>query len=139
MPGNAAPGRLGLDLLEDTTCILVQRIINCILEVVRYSDEPLSQNLSAYLGSRLKHNYVYMSNLFSDKLGITIEKFYIFHKIQRVKELLVRDEFSLTEIAFKLHYSSPAHLSNQFKKVTGVTASRFKQEQERKKRLPQTR
>jgi AraC-like DNA-binding protein len=132
-----ATERLGLELLEDTTCILVQRIINAILEVARRSDEPLSQNLSVYLSSRLKHNYVYMSNLFSEKLGTTIEKFYIFHKIERVKELLILDECNLTEIAFTLHYSSPAHLSNQFKKVTGLTPSRFRKESERKKPFQQ--
>ena len=136
-PEAGSTERLGLDLLEDTTCILVQRIINVILEVARRTDEPLSQNLSVYLSSRLKHNYVYMSNLFSEKLGITIEKFYIFHKIERVKELLILDECNLTEIAFTLHYSSPAHLSNQFKKVTGLTPSRFRKESERKKPFQQ--
>ena len=127
--------RVGLELLDNKKSILIQRIKNIIIEVVHYSDEPLVHNLSVYLSDRLDHNYIYMSNLFSERLGITIEKFYICHKIERAKELLIYDELTLTEIAFKLHYSSSAHLSNQFKKVTGLTPSRFKQQNDKKRSL----
>lgn len=125
------------DLFEDTKSTLVRRIKSSIIEFVHYSVEPPTQNLSVYLSNRLRHNYVYMSNLFSEKLGITIEKFYICHKIERVKDFLICDEFNLTAIALKLHYSSPAHLSSQFKKVTGLTPSRFKQQSKRQELTPQ--
>lgn len=125
------------DLIEDTKSTLVRKIKSSIIEFIRYSVEPPTQNLSVYLSSLLRHNYVYMSNLFSEKLGITIEKFYICHKIERVKEFLISDELNLTEIAFKLHYSSPAHLSSQFKKITGLTPSRFKQQSKRRDLSPQ--
>jgi YesN/AraC family two-component response regulator len=125
------------DLFEDTKSTLVRKIKSSIIEFVRYSVEPPTQNLSVHLSSLLRHNYVYMSNLFSEKLGITIEKFYICHKIERVKEFLIGDELNLTEIAFKLHYSSPAHLSSQFKKITGLTPSRFKQQSKRRDLSPQ--
>jgi AraC-like DNA-binding protein len=93
---------------------------------VHYSDEPLAVNLSAYLSEKLQHDYTYLANLFSEVQGTTIEKFFISHKIERVKELLVYNELTLTEIAYKLHYSSVAHLCTQFKKVTGLTPSYFK-------------
>jgi YesN/AraC family two-component response regulator len=125
------------DLLEDTKSTLVRKIKSSIIEFVLYSVEPPTQNLSVYLSSLLRHNYVYMSNLFSEKLGITIEKFYICHKIERVKQFLIGDELNLTEIAYKLHYSSPAHLSSQFKKITGLTPSRFKQQTKRRDLSPQ--
>lgn len=117
----------GFELLEDKKKILLQQIKTHIIQLVYYSDEPLVQNLSVYLSDKLNHDYTYMSNLFSDKLGITIEKFYICHKIERVKELLTYGELSLTDIAFIMHYSSVAHLSSQFKKVAGMTPSDFKQ------------
>jgi AraC-like DNA-binding protein len=116
----------GFELIEDKKSILIQQIKNLIIELVYFFEEPLVQNLSVYLSDKLHHDYTYMSNLFSDKLGITIEKFYICHKIERVKELLTYDELSLTDIAFKMHYSSVAHLSSQFKKVAGMTPSEFK-------------
>ena len=124
--------KTGLELLDDKKSILVQKIINTIRDVVRLSDEPLVYNLSVHLSSMLGHDYTYMSNLFSEKLGTTIEKFYIVRKIERVKELLIEDELTLTAIAYKMHYSSVAHLSSQFKKVTSLTPSRFKQLQEKK-------
>jgi len=118
---------LDLELLEDKKKILVEQIKTLIIKLIYHSDEPLVKNLSVYLSNQLNHDYTYMSNLFSNQLGITIEKFYICHKIERVKELLVYQELSLTDIAYKLHYSSVAHLSAQFKKVTGFTPTHFKQ------------
>jgi len=116
----------GFELLEDKKLILVQQIKNTIIAIVHYSYEPLVINLSALLSKKLGYDYTYMSNLFSKHLGITIERFYISHKIERVKELLIYDELTLTEIAFRMQYSSVAHLSSQFKKVTGFTPSDFK-------------
>jgi len=121
----------GFELLEDKKDILIQQIKNIIVEVVYYIEEPLVYNLSGYLSARLDHDYTYMSNLFSERLDITIEKFYIFHKIERVKDLLLYERLTLTEIAHKMHYSSLAHLSSQFKKITGLTTSQFKQQNDR--------
>ena len=117
----------GLELMDDKKSVLVQRIKNIIVEVVHYSEEPLTVNFSIFLSEKLQHDYTYMANLFSEVQGTTIEKFIIAHKIERVKELLVYNELNLTEIAYQMHYSSVAHLSAQFKKVTGLTASHFKQ------------
>jgi YesN/AraC family two-component response regulator len=116
----------GFELLEDKKNILVEQAKTSIIHLVYHSDEPLVQNLSVYLSHKLGYDYTYISNLFSEKAGTTIEKFFICHKIERVKELLTYAELSLTEIAFKMHYSSVAHLSNQFKKITGLTPSQFK-------------
>jgi YesN/AraC family two-component response regulator len=123
---NKALKKAGLELMDDDKSILVERIKTIIIELVHYNDKQLKINLSDYLSEKLNHNYTYLSNLFSELKGITIEKFYLSHKIERVKELLVYDELNLTEIAYKLHYSSVAHLSNQFKKMTGLTPSHFK-------------
>lgn len=117
----------GLLLMDNKRSILVEKIKSTIIEMVHYSDELIKVNLSDYLSEKLDHDYTYLANLFSEVKGITIEKFYLGHKIERVKELIVYDELNLTEIAFKMHYSSIAHLSNQFKKVTGLTPSHFKQ------------
>ena len=116
----------GLELMDDNKNILVERIKTIIIELIHYSDKQIKINLSIYLSEKLNHNYTYLSNLFSDVKGSTIEKFYLSQKIEKVKELLVYDELNLTEIAYKLHYSSVAHLSNQFKKMTGLTPSHFK-------------
>ena len=94
--------------------------------MVHYSDEQIKVNLSDYLSEKLNYNYTYLANLFTEVKGTTIEQFLLAHKIEKVKELLIYDELSLTEIAWKLHYSSVAHLSNQFKKMTGLTPSHFK-------------
>jgi YesN/AraC family two-component response regulator len=123
----------GFGLLEDKKSILVEKIKNAIITLVHYSEELLVYNLSAYLIARLDYDYTYMSNLFSEKMGITIEKFYIKHKIERAKELLIYDEHSLTEIAFILQYRSVAHLSGQFKKIVGLTPSCFKKQQDKKR------
>lgn len=117
----------GLELLEDKKSILIEKIKNIVVEMIHYSDEPPRTNFSDYLSSKLNYDYNYLSNLFSEVKGTTIAHFIIAHKIERAKELLVYDELTLTEIADKLHYSSVAHLSNQFKKVTGLTPSFFKQ------------
>ena len=123
---NVALKKAGLALMDDNKTILVEKIKTIIIEMVHYSDEQIKINLSDYLSEKLNHNYTYLSNLFTEVKGTTIEKFYLSHKIEKVKELLVYDELNLTEIAWKLHYSSVAHLSNQFKKMTGLTPSHFK-------------
>ncbi|MEP7234196.1 MAG: helix-turn-helix domain-containing protein [Ignavibacteriota bacterium] len=119
--------RSGLELMDDKKAILIQKIKNLIVETIHYTDEELKINFSDYLSEKLNYNYTYLSNLFSEVESITIEHFIIKHKIERVKELLVYDELTLTEIAFRLHYSSVAHLSNQFKKITGLTPTFFKE------------
>jgi YesN/AraC family two-component response regulator len=116
----------GLELLDDKKSVLIQKIKNVIIELIHYSEEPLAINFSDFLSKKLNHNYTYLANLFSEVQGTTIEKFIIAHKIERVKELLVYNELNLTEIAYLMHYSSVAHLSTQFKKVTGLTPSHFK-------------
>jgi AraC-like DNA-binding protein len=119
--------RSGLELMDDKKSVLIEKIKNVIVELVHYSEEPLIVNLSEFLSQKLNHDYTYLANLFSEVQGTTIEKFFISHKIERVKELLVYDELTLTEIAYQMHYSSVAHLSTQFKKVTGLTPSHFKE------------
>lgn len=118
--------RSGLELMDDKKSVLIQKIKNVIVELIHYSEEPLTINFSDHLSQKLNHNYTYLANLFSEVQGTTIEKFIIAHKIERVKELLVYNELNLTEIAYLMHYSSVAHLSAQFKKVTGLTPSHFK-------------
>jgi AraC-like DNA-binding protein len=126
----------GLELMDDKKSMLIEKIKSVIVESIHYSEEQLQINFSKYLSEKLNYDYTYLSNLFSEVEGTTIEHFIIAHKIERVKELLVYNELNLTEIAWKLHYSSVAHLSNQFKKVTGLTASHFKQlRQKRRKTL----
>jgi len=116
----------GLELINDQKSILIERIKNAIIELVHYDDELPKINFSDYISDKLKHDYTYLANLFSEITGLTIEHYIIAHKIERVKELLLYDELNLTEIAYKLNYSSVAHLSNQFKKVTGLTPTFFR-------------
>ena len=116
----------GLELLDDKKSILIERIKNLIVEMVHYSDQLPTLNYSEYISNKLQYDYTYLSNIFSEVKGTTIQQFIIIHKIERVKELLLYDELNLTEIAYKLQYSSVAHLSNQFKKVTGLSPSFFK-------------
>jgi AraC-like DNA-binding protein len=116
----------GLALINDKKIILVEKIKNIIIELVHYSESQLKINLSDYLSEKLDYDYTYLANLFSEKEGTTIEHFFLTHKIERVKELLIYDELTLTEIADKLHYCSVAHLSYQFKKRTGLTPSHYK-------------
>jgi AraC-like DNA-binding protein len=123
---NVALKLTGLELIDDKKSILIERIKTSIIELVHHTDEQIKTNLSDFLSKKLNYNYTYLANLFSEVKGTTIEKFYLFNKIEKVKELLVYDELNLTEIADKLHYSSVSHLSNQFKKMTGLTPSHFK-------------
>ena len=118
--------KTGLELMDDKKSILVEKIKNTIIELVHYTDNEIKVNLSDYLSNTLQFDYTYLSNLFSEVKGITIEKFYLTHKIEKVKELIVYDELNLSEIANKMHYSSVAHLSTQFKKYTGLTPTHFK-------------
>jgi len=118
--------KVELELMDDKKSILVEKIKMIIIELVHYTDEQIKVNLSDYLSEKLNYNYTYLANLFSEVKGTTIEKFYLYHKIERVKGLLIYNELNLSEIAYKLNYSSVAHLSNQFKKITGLTPSHFK-------------
>lgn len=119
----------GLEVMDDKRSMLIEKIRNVVIQLVHHSDEQLKMNFSVFLSDKLGYDYTYLANIFSAVQGITIEKFLIAHKIERVKELLVYDELNLTQIAEKLHYSSVSHLSNQFKKITGLTPSHFRQMQ----------
>lgn len=118
--------KVGLELMDNRKSILVEKIQNAIIELVHYTEEQIKVNLSDFLSEKLNYDYTYLANLFSEVKGTTIEKFYLKHKIEKVKELIVYDELNLSEIAYKMHYSSVGHLSNQFKKITGLTPSHFK-------------
>jgi len=124
----------GLGLLDDKKNILVEKIKNVIIEMIHFSDELPKVNDSDYISEKLNYDYTYLSNTFSDVKGMTIQKYIIMNKIERVKELLLYDELSLTEIAWKLNYSSVAHLSNQFKKITGLTPTYFKELKHKRER-----
>jgi AraC-like DNA-binding protein len=116
----------GLELMDDKKAVLIEKIKNVIIEMVHHSDEVLKVNFSDYLSEKLKHDYTYLANLFSEVQGTTIEQFIISHKIERIKELIIYGELNITEIAWKMNYSSVAHLSNQFKKMTGLSPSHFR-------------
>ena len=118
--------KAGLELMDDKKAMLVEKIKNVIIEMIHYADELPKTNNSDYISKKIQYDYTYLANLFSEVQGITIEHYIIAHKIERAKELLIYNELSLTEIAEKLHYSNVAHLSNQFKKVTGLTPTFFK-------------
>jgi len=117
----------GLELLDSKRAILIEKIKNVITEMIHYSDELPTANYSDYISEKLGYDYTYLSNIFSEVKGITIQQFIIINKIEKVKELLLYEELNLTEISYKLHYSSVAHLSNQFKKITGFSPSYYKQ------------
>lgn len=125
----------GLELMEDKKGILIEKIKNVIVEMIHHNNEMPSLKFSTYLSEKLHYDYTYLANLFSEVQGTTIEQFLIGHKIERIKELIIYGELNMTEIAWKMNYSSVAHLSNQFKKVTGLTPSHFKQ-LKLKRRLP---
>lgn len=127
--------KCGLELMVDKKIILVEKIKKVIVEIIHYSEEIPKINFSDYLSKKLNYDYKYLSNLFSEVKGMSIQHFTILHKIERVKELLVYDELSLKEISYRLHYSSVSHLSNQFKKVTGLTASHFKNMKHKRRTL----
>jgi len=116
----------GLELMDDQKANLIEKIKSVIIEMVHYADELPKIKNSDYLSEKLHYDYTYLANLFSEVAGLTIEHYIIAHKIERVKELLMYDELNLTQISYKMNYSSVAHLSNQFKKVTGLTPSHFK-------------
>ena len=123
----------GLELLEGKKNILIEKIKNVIIEMIHYADEVPKMNYSDYISEKLGYDYTYLANVFSEVKGITIQQYIIIHKIERVKELLLYDELNLTEIAYRLHYSSVSHLSAQFKKVTGLSPSFFKQLKQKRK------
>jgi AraC-like DNA-binding protein len=116
----------GLELMDDKRAVLIEKIKNVIIEMVHHSDEILKVNFSDFLSEKLNHDYTYLANLFSEVQGTTIAQFLIAHKVERIKELIIYDELNITEIAWKMNYSSVAHLSNQFKKITGLSPSHFK-------------
>lgn len=124
---NEAIKKSGLELMPDRKSQLIERIKNIIIELIHYSEEDLRINFSDFLSEKLNHDYTYLSNQFAEVTGNTIQQFIIKHKIERAKELLVYDELNLSEIAWKLHYSSVQHLSNQFKKITGLSPTHFKE------------
>ena len=123
----------GLELMDDHKAILIERIKNTIIKMIHYANELPKVNYSDYISEKLGYDYTYLANIFSEVKGITIQQFIIIHKIEMVKELLLYDEMNLTEISYRLHYSSVAHLSNQFKKITGLSPSFYKQLQQKRK------
>ncbi len=125
----------GLELLDDKKSILIDKIKNVIIEMIHYSEEIPKVNYSDYISEKLHYDYTYLSNIFSEVKGMTIQQFIIIHKIEKVKELLLYGELNLTEISYRLHYSSVAHLSNQFKKVTGLSPSFYKQLKQKRNNL----
>lgn len=131
---NTALKRLGFELLDDKKNRIIEKIKNSIVQQVHHSTSPVHSNLSTILAEKLHYDYTYLSNLFTESEGITIEKYFIAQRIEKIKELLVYDELSLSEIADQLNYSSAAYLSSQFKKVTGLTPSFYKSLKEKKRR-----
>jgi AraC-like DNA-binding protein len=125
----------GFELMDDKRSVLIEKIKSTIIQLVHHSEESLKMNFSEFLSEKLNHDYTYLSNLFTEVQGSTITQFIILHKVERIKEFIIYGELNLTEISYKLHYSSVAHLSNQFKKITGLTPSQFKNLKE-KKRTP---
>jgi len=125
----------GLELMDDKRAILIEKIKNVIIDMIHHSDEMPKANYSEYISEKLHHDYTYLSNIFSEVKGITIQQFIIFHKIERIKELIIYGELNISEISYQMNYSSVAHLSNQFKKITGLSPSHFK-ELKSKRRIP---
>lgn len=125
----------GLELIDDKKSVLIEKIKKVIIEMVHHSNEIIKTNFSDFLSEKLKYDYTYLANLFSEVQGTTIEQYIISHKIERIKELIIYEELNISEIAWKMNYSSVSHLSNQFKKVTGLSPSHFKQLKQ-KHRIP---
>ncbi|MFP4620758.1 MAG: helix-turn-helix domain-containing protein [Bacteroidales bacterium] len=127
--------KIGFELIEDSQLQMVERIKNLIIDLVRNpEDKKNPYNFSTYVADKVRKNYHHLSNVFSQKEGITIEKYMIRQRIEYAKELLIYDELSLSEIALKLNYSSVAHLSNQFKQITGFSPTAFKKLQHKGRR-----
>ena len=124
----------GLELMDDKKAVLIEKLKNVIIEMVHHNDEMIKVNFSEYLSEKLNYDYTYLANLFSEIQGTTVEQFVIAHKVERIKELIIYGELSISEIAWKLNYSSLAHLSNQFKKVTGLSPSHFKKLKNKRRR-----
>ena len=116
----------GLELMDDKRAMLIEKIKNVIVEMVHHTDTFIKTNFSVFLSEKLNHDYTYLANIFSEVQGTTIEQFIILHKVERIKELIIYDELNITEIAYNMNYSSVAHLSNQFKKITGLSPTHFK-------------
>ncbi len=116
----------GLQLLDDNRSILVERIKNVIIEMIHYADELPKIKYSDYISQKLEYDHTYLSNLFSEVKGITLQQYIIIHRVEKAKELLLYEELNITEISYKLQYSSVAHFSNQFKKITGLNPSFYK-------------
>lgn len=129
---------VGLFLIDNKRSILVERIKNIIIELVHFKEEEIKVNLSEYISDKLDYNYTYLANVFSEENGVSIERFYLTHKIEMVKELIIYDELNLSEISWKMNYSSVAHLSNQFKKYTGLTPTQFRSLNNRKRETLET-
>jgi len=123
----------GLELMDNKKAVLIEKIKNVIIDMVHYSDEVPKVNYSDFISEKLQHDYTYLSNIFSEVKGITIQQFIIVHKIERIKELIIYDELTISEISWKMNYSSVAHLSNQFKKITGLSPSHFKALKDKKR------
>jgi YesN/AraC family two-component response regulator len=124
----------GFELIDDTKSRMIEKIKNIVVQSIHHNHEDLKVNYSEYIESHLNRDYAYLSSLFSEIEGTTIEKYIILQKIERVKELLVYDELTLSEIAYQMGYSNVSYLSGQFKKVTGLTPSHFKQVKENKRK-----
>lgn len=124
----------GLELMDDKKAILIERIKNLIIEMIHSTNELSKEKYSSYISEKLGYDYTYLANIFSDVKGITIQQYFIIQKIEKVKELILYNELNLTEISYKLNYSSVAHLSNQFKKITGLSPSFYKNLKEKRKK-----
>lgn len=126
--------QFGFEVIDDKKSRLIEQIKTIIIELVHHNKDGIKINLSDFISEKLSLDYNYVSNLFSEVEGVTVEKYYILQRIEKAKELLVYDELSLSEIAYQLNYSSVAYLSNQFKKITGFTPTYFKQLKEKKRK-----
>lgn len=118
--------KLGMELIDNKRVAVIEQIKRVINDLIDRGEDELKTNLSDYLSDKLNYNYTYLANLFSEYEGVTIAHFVMVRKIEKVKELMLHYDLNLTEISYKMHYSSVAHLSNQFKKMTGMTPSKFK-------------
>lgn len=127
---------LGLEVLSSKKKTLIESIINVVTEIINLSDDMTQENFSDYISKKLKYDYTYLSRIFSEEKGITLQQYIVVRKIENVKEFLLTNKLSVAEIAHKFHYSSAGHLSNQFKKVTGLTPSQFKQLQLKRENHP---